>query len=776
MQASKEILTDLAYKYIDSGKSVIPVFGKRPINSNWSSFCEVLPTEEDLEAMSFSGATGIGLCLGKASGICCIDIDTNDTDLYYKVLDIIQVSASGKTGKKGATFFYRLPANIPAQKIQTVRFKNGDLVEFFFGGKQTLIPPSIHPDTKTAYTWLGESLTPDYDIEFLPVFDMSTIDAIQSLARSGDASTAKSALSPVMGRNSALQRQAAILISNRTELMLAVSHLVAYDKEHHGNNPLFTDTSEFKTNEPFLNALFFFSSQLRSINGRKKPGEYLELPSDLKYTVSKEALGEIKFGEIIPYGSVSPVSPFNNEWIPEVMRHWMINFSEATSQPVDAIFMSTLCTLSSLLGAKISILPTHNDKSWKEMANIYVMMIAASGGGKTLVEKIASAPLIAIEKRIDAKFEEGKANTDREISRSKILLKAVKGRYEKAVSDSGDNLEELEEEIRRLEKLVNPPKKKQYRSSNCTPEKLIEIIESSPYGHFHSADELGVLLKQYDKKGYELLKAIHLNLYNNGRFSYETKSSGSYVIDPCSLSILCSGQVSVYNEYVRNLTKEGAQDDGHLQRFIPVVNIGNSSSFNPDTKNNLEVPDSVQYIFNKADSSHSYEVISDDKANLEFLRIKKISIDNWQKYQQINENMLAGVESKKRGHIVRISFLLSFIKNNGDIKRIDTDSVLTAEKIVNNLYERLIYCYKSKKDKMPEMRREIMSLIEIGSIQNGIAYRDIMRLSSKFQMDKEAFRQCLSDLESTNRIKITKDRADSKKIYLNPEYVKEINS
>lgn len=767
MQESTSVLREIASKYIDSGKPVIPVFGKAPRMQNWQKYCDSIPLDEEFEAFNFTGATGIGLCLGESSGVCCIDIDTLDGDLYGKIESVIQHSPCSKVGKKGITFFYRLPKNIPAQKIQTIKLDGGE-VEFFFGGKQTVIPPSVHPETNEQYRWIGEALSYDYDIENLPIFDLSNIDAIKALSQG---KSATSAVSPILGRNNFLKREVAMLLSQRRPLLESISILVEKDRDHHGANAFFSDPKENRTSDAYINALRFFTSNLYSINSRKEVGANLDSPIDLCHTVASSQ--ELIFKEIIPYGSVVSIEQFNDEWIPECMRSWIQTFSLATSQPTDALFMALLCSLSSLTGAKVSIMPTHNDRSWRELSNIYIMIIAASGGGKTLIEKLATIPLVDIEKAYDELYEKDSKKQKAEKRFNQARIKALESQYNKAVA-AGDQDEaiKLSDEIQRLEALVEPVKKKQFRSSNATPEKLIEIIESNPTGHFHSADELGVLLKQYDKKGYELLKAIHLNLYNNGRFTYETKASGSYTLENCSLSILCSGQVSVYNEYVRSLTSEGAQDDGHLQRFIPVVNLEKEAKFDPNIKNDLSVPKEVQYIFNKAYSlSSGITVETTEAGNKEMVRIKTESIKNWHSYQAINENMLAGVESKKRGHIAKLSFLLSFIKNNGKMAPIDAQEIIHAEKIVNNLYYRLEYCYKNKKDKMPEMRGEFKALIEAGIVCNGVNIRDVIRSSGKFTQNKEAFNTMLEEMEATNRIIIVKEITGGKRIYLNPSFV-----
>ena len=766
MQESTNVFREIASRYIDNGKPVIPVFGKAPRLDNWQRYCDSIPLDEEFDVFNFNGATGIGLCLGQASGICCIDIDIEDEKLLNEVERAIQHSPCSKIGKKGATYFYRLPTHVPLQQIQTVKMNGGE-VEFFFGRKQTVLPPSIHPETKEPYRWTGEALSHDYDIENLPIFDLSNIDAVKALSLG---KPAIAAASPALGRNNTLKRDAASLISQRRSVTDAVSILVQRDRDMHGAAALFSDTRDNRTTEPYINALRFYTSQLYTINARKQIGDELEVPIDLKHTVA--VTNEIIFSEILPYESIVKTEKFNDEWIPECMRSWIQTFSMATSQPTDALFMALLCSLSSLTGAKVSIMPTHNDKSWKELSNIYIMIIAASGGGKTLIEKLATVPLADIEKAYGELYEKDvkKQKADKRFKQAR--LKALEARYNKAVAaDEREEADLIADELLLLESELEPIKRKQFRSSNATPERLIEIIESNPSGHFHSADELGVLLKQYDKKGYELLKAIHLNLYNNGKFSYETKSSGSYNIENCSLSILCSGQVSVYNEYVRSLTDEGAQDDGHLQRFIPVVNLEKEAKFDPLIKNDLSVPAEVQYIFNKAYSLQNGIVVdTTDAGNNEMVRIKTQSINNWHNFQAINENMLAGVESKKRGHITKLSFLLSFIKNNGKVAKIDAEEILHAEKIVNNLYYRLEYCYKNKKDKMPEMRGEFRALIEAGIVHNGVNVRDVIRSSGKFSQQKEAFNTMLDEMENTNRIIMIKEPTGGKRIYLNPQF------
>ena len=153
---------------------VIPVKGKRPVIPSWSEYCRRLPTVEEAtqwESKFPYPEYGYGLCLGVASGIIALDIDTDDKT----VLQLCPESHVTKKGQKGQTRFF---VNDPKIKtIKNLRQETG--VEILADGCMTVIPPSIHPDTGEPYIYDGflelwEGITSD-----LPRLDLSFLDKLK---------------------------------------------------------------------------------------------------------------------------------------------------------------------------------------------------------------------------------------------------------------------------------------------------------------------------------------------------------------------------------------------------------------------------------------------------------------------------------------------------------------------------------------------------------------------------------------------------------------------
>lgn len=185
-------------KFIDAGLSPIPLkLGtKRPLNAKWQHLCDNPADAEQVvkweSHKSWNGGpiTHIGLCCGTLLGedkqLISIDIDNDDivTDVLLAIGD--PESLSGKKGAKGVTIFAAGPVSVKNKKIKK-RLENGRAehapsVEILAHGCQTVVPPSIHPDTNIPYVWTG---TPLYDIpnlgSNLPIIDKDVIDEIEAI-------------------------------------------------------------------------------------------------------------------------------------------------------------------------------------------------------------------------------------------------------------------------------------------------------------------------------------------------------------------------------------------------------------------------------------------------------------------------------------------------------------------------------------------------------------------------------------------------------------------
>jgi len=153
---------------------------KRPGRAGW---VDNLPTEESIKR-DFKLAGNIGLIQGvvaqdKSFGLT-VDIDRNDAPLVAEVEYIIGDPCIQKFGKKGRSFLVRAIGDIQSGVLHDYRDIKRPAGDILAKGKQTVIPPSIHPDTGAPYRWWG-NLTPwNTPYQALPLIDESAIKEIKA--------------------------------------------------------------------------------------------------------------------------------------------------------------------------------------------------------------------------------------------------------------------------------------------------------------------------------------------------------------------------------------------------------------------------------------------------------------------------------------------------------------------------------------------------------------------------------------------------------------------
>lgn len=138
--------------YWAAGLPVIPLRerNKMPDINQWSIFGTRMPDHlEQAHWLASFPKGNIGLPFGSASGLCAIDIDTEDEALIEAIIEACGPSPWVRVGKKGMGLVYRWEG----QKNFKLRGADGGMVcEFLGQGNQMVMPPSIHPETQMPYT------------------------------------------------------------------------------------------------------------------------------------------------------------------------------------------------------------------------------------------------------------------------------------------------------------------------------------------------------------------------------------------------------------------------------------------------------------------------------------------------------------------------------------------------------------------------------------------------------------------------------------------------
>ncbi|MGE0602214.1 MAG: bifunctional DNA primase/polymerase [Xanthobacteraceae bacterium] len=185
-------------KLVERGYSAIPIMPgtKRPGHmrggewigmDDWrDKYTKRLPTQFEIDIWSRTEA-GVCVVCGPAShGLVGIDIDTDDEKIIAAFDEILPATPVAKRGQKGETRFYLAPEiaasksyNLHDPKFITASNPNGRyrVCDIIGPGRQTVLPPTIHPDTHEPYRWIGAALE-DFDPDDLPRLDADIADQI----------------------------------------------------------------------------------------------------------------------------------------------------------------------------------------------------------------------------------------------------------------------------------------------------------------------------------------------------------------------------------------------------------------------------------------------------------------------------------------------------------------------------------------------------------------------------------------------------------------------
>lgn len=234
-------------KYFEQDLVTIPLEGKRPFLKNWQS------TTIDNYNLSLADDypdANIGMLLGKCQNIIALDIDREDA------LDLCPPSPVRKKGKKGETRFFRYNGE--------KNVKRHDLgIELLSDGSQTVMPPSIHPDTGKPYRWITPDILPEFDVKDLPILENTFLLMLKNNPIKKD----------VVGRHNTLIKHLGGKIKDGVPRDQAIQDILIYDQIHHSENPYFSDESEPHGGSGEAAARAMYNSIATTA---KRKGEYID--------------------------------------------------------------------------------------------------------------------------------------------------------------------------------------------------------------------------------------------------------------------------------------------------------------------------------------------------------------------------------------------------------------------------------------------------------------------------------------------------------------------
>jgi len=183
-------MTSIYHKLRANGYSPLPIKDKYPCEKqwygngytpmkNWNRFNQQYPTPNELDAWA-TWEAGVGIALGELSGVVALDLDNDIDGLHDKIAAIIPNATVKKVGQKGYTAFFKYDPLLFYRKY-TWDKAGVRVAELLTTGQQTVVPPTIHPQTKQPYYYITEATLENTPQANLPTLTKEQLLAIDDL-------------------------------------------------------------------------------------------------------------------------------------------------------------------------------------------------------------------------------------------------------------------------------------------------------------------------------------------------------------------------------------------------------------------------------------------------------------------------------------------------------------------------------------------------------------------------------------------------------------------
>lgn len=428
------------------------------------------------------------------------------------------------------------------------------------------------------------------------------------------------------------------------------------------------------------------------------------------------------------------VQPFDLALLPESFRGWVSDSSERMQCVPDYPAVAAMVSLAAIVGRRCTIRPKRRD-DWQVVPNLWGACVGRPGILKTPAMEEALRPLTRLE--IAAKEEH--TQLLREHEAATVVRKIAKQEAEAAIRKdlkAGHSAESIAKRLASEQADEQPPQRKRYRTSDCTVEKLGEILNANPAGVLVFRDELTGFLRTLDKDGHEADRAFFLEAWNgNGRFTFDRIGRGTIDVEACCVSLLGAIQPGPLAEYIRHATHGGGGDDGFVQRFQLLVHPDP-----PATWRNIDRwpdPQAKQVAWERFEqlAAATFEHAERDDAGQPYLRFDHEAqrrFDDWRADLEARlraGDLHAALEShlaKYRSLVPSLALLIE-LAERPDAPRVSGEALERSIRWAEYLETHGRRIYATATDGGATSARALLRKLEAGELRSPFALRDVYR-------------------------------------------------
>ena len=518
---------------------------KRPMHPDWPNRDFAV---EDLEKY-FSGEGNIGLKCGDPSG-GLVDVDIDDT-YALAIAPSFLSSTKMRHGRKGSPlshYWYRLSDGAG----DSLQFKDPDgsmLIELRSTGRQTAVPPSIHPSGEPL-EWCGAEREPSEMIRSDLVKKVSTVAAAALIARHWPAEGSRNDASLALA--GALLR-GGMEDSTVEEFLRAVADAALDEEVEERVNCVAGTRHKLDTGQPVTGL-----TQLGALIGKPIAELAAKWLQEAKVITTAVTWGEPFFF----HEQTTPAIPAG--LLPGPLGVFARELAAETEVPEALTVMAVLGVLSTALAKRVVVSP---QQMWEEPVNIYVAVALPPGSNKSLVLKRCTEPLVEWERNEQARLEPViKSQLSRRKSEELLIERARREAVKtKDVTERNKLFEQIVADEAALQSVLAMP---QLFANDLTPEALATTLREQDGRLAVISDEGGIMETMaglYTRGSANvdvLLKGI-----DGGHVRICRKNSESFNINPYLTLILL-----VQPQILQNMAgKHAFHGNGTLERFLFVL-------------------------------------------------------------------------------------------------------------------------------------------------------------------------------------------------------------
>ena len=191
--------------------------------------------------------------------------------------------------------------------------------------------------------------------------------------------------------------------------------------------------------------------------------------------------------------SLAHVMAFDDAWMPESLRPWLVDLSERMQCPPDFPAAAAMTALSSVIGRRVAIQAKEHDTGWSEHCNLWGLVIGDPGSLKSPTLQAALRPLRRMEAESVRRHQEAEQGRKAEAMKSKLMRDAAAKEAAKAIK-GGRGADFDFASLVPADSADEETALRRYIVNDFTLEALGEVLRANPTGTLAFNDEIAGLL------------------------------------------------------------------------------------------------------------------------------------------------------------------------------------------------------------------------------------------------------------------------------------------